>query len=1367
LDIGSLTGDITIEDNANGVLSSISSRIEDLARDFESSARSITASAHEMGGGANEAGGEWSLFGGVLDDVFGSWPAKIAEGVLLRDMVHELIAVVKEGAIEFSKTGSEVDDVEKAFQRLSGSVENADGILAQMRKGTVGTITDFNLMKEANKLLEAGVIADAKSFGVMTEAARVLSRSGLGTLPDVLAQLDRGMQTGLLRGPLLKSLHIDLTKVEADYATALGHTGEKLSAQGKLLADRGGLLTAFKDKVKEAGFQETSLGEKIDQARTAAANWTNDLAKAIARSPEVNAAYDAIKAALVRAFGSDSQTMLEKIVGWVNRIADAAREYGPIVVDKLAAIKDKVIALVKGVEASWDAMPSWLRAITKDALIAAVAMEGVNIASHELTGTDILGNVASAAQIWGTWGAKITSAATVAYWPLKLLISQIEIFGVSIGISTTAALLWSKTLTLMSGSFGITGLFVALGAAVWQVGEAIAHFGENWKKGGGTLWGFLTLKEDDQSANFLRRLAASMHLVTLSLPPEGAVHGKDTYLGPESEVAGVKKPVVDLFAAGKDKTAESLARTENLWDEYYALVSKMDGDSLQSRYDNITRWYDKEIVTLEKSKKNNKNYQDELFAIGLLRQTKEFDAQKTYATAQIDELNKSASATLAAQTKNYLAGFDLQEEQLRQSTEVEKRGLAERFKTGKISSLTYWAELGDIESKATVESLMLWTANEQAKERVTANGERAILAIRRQYDDLMNASTLTASAAQVAQIKRETGIMLASYTGRIADYGKYVEAIMALDKKRQADVFINNDVLRNTSRATLEEIADRDAATYMRMKIDPDNYSKEAVDAQYRVATASKFAAQETKGNWGKAWNSIKTSLHEVLLSIPQTLASAFTGGGDTFGAVKSIASTVGAGVGGAIGFAMGGKMGAAIGSAIGSLAGPLLGGLKKLFGVGLSAGGILDQKATTDIKTLQTNLLKTYGTLADIDTIGKIVGVDLKAAWGDQSREGLAHFTAMMTDFEAKWKTINDLVSSGKIAWADLGAEANKLHIAQAAASIQSQFDAVLRAGGSADKAAKAVSADLNTLIVDSVKAGVKIPAALRPIIETMIRTHQLTDAAARAMLGLADDTMPSLADIKDAADRYGLSLDALGPKVQQLQITEAANQIVKDFNLLTLAGADFNTIMLGGDDAAKRMGSQIQDVVSKSLTLGLELPDALRPIIEQMITAGMLTDQFGKKLTDTTKLKFAVDLKSMFETLLTKLDELIDKISNGVGGAFDALGNKVVRPTIKPRYDTTDVLDVQTPDTNAPDYAGGGAIYASTGRVIPFPGQPRGTDTVPVWTTPGERVLTVSQNKAYEGGTQQTIEIHIGDEVIRHTAKGMPRYLKLAGRR
>jgi len=251
-------------------------------------------------------------------------------------------------------------------------------------------------------------------------------------------------------------------------------------------------------------------------------------------------------------------------------------------------------------------------------------------------------------------------------------------------------------------------------------------------------------------------------------------------------------------------------------------------------------------------------------------------------------------------------------------------------------------------------------------------------------------------------------------------------------------------------------------------------------------------------------------------------------------------------------------------------------------------------------------------------------------------------------------------------LTWRDLRDDLRQVQIDQFARTLIVDFRALKAVMGDSGKAVSAMGGAISELIVNAVKAGSKIPAALKPIIQQLIRMGGLTEDAARAMLGLAEDTMPSLADITDAAERYGLTLDQLGGKVQQLRLTETADQIVKDFNTLIEAGADVGVVMLA-------MKDKVQGLVTNALTLGLSLPESMRPLIEAMIKAGLLTDEFGDVLMDTSRLEFAKPLSERFDELLEKLDDLIDAFSKvgtaaeeGFGrarGAAERLGTAIPR--------------------------------------------------------------------------------------------------------
>src|SRR5690349_6698266 len=101
LDIGTLSGSITIEDQLSSVLESLSAKVEQFADHFKGTIGSLV-----LGGAAVVAG----------------------------------IGAISAAIVELGSKGSEINDVKENFDRLSGSVEQADATMEAMRKGTAGTI---------------------------------------------------------------------------------------------------------------------------------------------------------------------------------------------------------------------------------------------------------------------------------------------------------------------------------------------------------------------------------------------------------------------------------------------------------------------------------------------------------------------------------------------------------------------------------------------------------------------------------------------------------------------------------------------------------------------------------------------------------------------------------------------------------------------------------------------------------------------------------------------------------------------------------------------------------------------------------------------------------------------------------------------------------------------------------------------------------------------------------------------------------------------------------------------------------------------------------------------------------------------------
>jgi len=352
LDIGTLTGTIELDDRLTGTFETVIHSIEKFGEDFLGSFKGIA-----LGLG------------------------------LVTTALTGMAATISTLAVK----GSEINDVKEGFDRLSGGVEQADALMQAMRQGVVGTINDLNLMRDANRLLSAGVKANASDFQTLTTAAHVLANEGYGSIENVLGSLNRAMITGSTFRIKQLGVSIDATKVEREYAASLGLSAQQLTREQTLEAMRGAILEELNKKVQAAGELHLSFAEKLDAALTSLTNWSHELESLIAASPNVNAAFDAIAEAIKDAFGTEGQTLMQTIVGWVNTFADVVRTWAPPIIRFFGEIKDTIKTLWNTIDAAWDSLPDWLKTVVKDATVAAGALWLTEKALDSL-----LGKVASA-----------------------------------------------------------------------------------------------------------------------------------------------------------------------------------------------------------------------------------------------------------------------------------------------------------------------------------------------------------------------------------------------------------------------------------------------------------------------------------------------------------------------------------------------------------------------------------------------------------------------------------------------------------------------------------------------------------------------------------------------------------------------------------------------------------------------------------------------------------------------------------------------------------------------------------------------------------------------------------------------------------
>lgn len=215
---------------------------------------------------------------------------------------------------------------------------------------------------------------------------------------------------------------------------------------------------------------------------------------------------------------------------------------------------------------------------------------------------------------------------------------------------------------------------------------------------------------------------------------------------------------------------------------------------------------------------------------------------------------------------------------------------------------------------------------------------------------------------------------------------------------------------------------------------------------------------------------------------------------------------------------------------------------------------------------------------------------------------------------------------------------------------------------------------------------------------------------------------------DTYAAMERWGLTITDLGPKFQQQDINKRLLSIMKDMELLTSAGAEFNTV-------AAKMGPEIGKLVQEAIEAGGTVPMELQPIIKKMIELGLLTDKNGDKFTELSQVPFAQNMNEQFGKLINKMDELISR--------FAAMTDGIDRSQ-RSAENLSDTITGITPPTwldQSPTFVGfdrGGVVGRTFAR-------PSVRDTIPALLRPGEVVLTPEQVSGGLGRSTTAVAVTI----------------------
>jgi hypothetical protein len=556
----------------------------------------------------------------------------------------------------------------------------------------------------------------------------------------------------------------------------------------------------------------------------------------------------------------------------------------------------------------------------------------------------------------------------------------------------------------------------------------------------------------------------------------------------------------------------------------------------------------------------------------------------------------------------------------------------------------------EIEKRANDESLKEY---EHWQKEVSAAVDRVVKAIlegdaqitdlHRQTADAVARTTLTSTDYQIFKINEWAREQKLAFKGTEEERRRFDAAVEASAAQQVDALYIDYQAIEKASKASLQEQADKAWTTYEFMAERAGEFSERAIEAARRAAEAAQQAADDTVGAWQRT---------DQILGAVDTIVSGIKG---KFAEVTAVVARTFKNIGERL--AEGDILGAVVAGITGAIT-----AITKLFG-GVSAE---EKKARQDVANFETQLHSTLTATQKLEA-GNVSWKETTIAVRD------AYLATGRSEAEAE-AAVKRLWDSSRF-----GAAATKAAIDAINAVLAEQKQRQL----DVDAAFK----DFTSAVLS---AGGTLPEALRPMVERLAEMKGLTKDERDALLALTKDVAPDFAKLEEIAKKYGISLEGLGPKFQQAHIEKTAKEIFDDFTDLTKAGGDVGGVLVG-------MSGKVNQLVLDSKHFGAAIPENMKPLIEELLRAGKLTDDDGKKMTDLTGVKFEdtpldkgtsaiVDAINHLGDILSKLPGIAKTAADGIG---DALGHVSVPP-----IDVHYRVIKDGGDGDAPDF--GGAMAA-----------------------------------------------------------------------
>ena len=225
------------------------------------------------------------VIGGVTNGLKG-----LAKEALKAGVVFYGAKGIIEGIKHTAQISGQLKGVEGGFKSLTKGIGGASDTLNKLQKATNGTVSNLDLMTQANNAMLLGIFENNDQMGEMFDVAQRLGTAlGKDTLFGVESLVTgMGRQSKLMLDNL--GIIVDVEKANEEYAKTLGKTSSELTDQEKKTAFNNATMKEAKKLVESLGEEQLTTSDRINILKSSATNMAGVIGTAL--TPAFNRSLD-------------------------------------------------------------------------------------------------------------------------------------------------------------------------------------------------------------------------------------------------------------------------------------------------------------------------------------------------------------------------------------------------------------------------------------------------------------------------------------------------------------------------------------------------------------------------------------------------------------------------------------------------------------------------------------------------------------------------------------------------------------------------------------------------------------------------------------------------------------------------------------------------------------------------------------------------------------------------------------------------------------------------------------------------------------------------------------------------------------------